>query len=85
MENEIGGIVVANAAVGIPRADPEARVDFDRLEKRGRGGCGASSLPDRAVDEPSMTSLICAEERGRRSSQSVRNCGTDKTRIEIGC
>lgn len=85
LENEIGGIVVANAAVGIPRADPEASVDFDRLKKRGRGGCGASSLPDRAVDEPSMTRLVCAEERGRRSSPSVANSGTDKTKIETGC
>lgn len=85
LENELSGIVVADAAVRVSTDDTATVVNFDWLEENGCGGCGASSLPDLTIDEPSVTRFVCSEEGSRRGSQIVWNSCADKPTVEIGC
>lgn len=66
VEDNVGGVIVADATIGVATANTQSVVDFDWLEEgRCRRG-GASSLPYFAVDESSATRFVCSEESRSR-------------------
>lgn len=64
MKNNIGRVIITNAAISVATANAKVIVNLDRLEESRRSGCSASCFPDLTVDEASVARFVRAEERG---------------------